>query len=153
MYTKSKLANVVLVIFLTTFLLLGSSLAANTDDKKSHDTIKGTVTAAEQDDQGNVSAVAIVVSKSADKAEDQKATKRYLVAQNDKGNELIDLVGQKVEVKGKISENAQGEKTIEVAEYKVMEDKRQKPEDDKYRDMPENEPERRPEEQEPPPQN
>ena len=72
--------------------------------------IIGTVTVANKDAGGKVTAVKIV----ADEGE-------YLVADNDKGKELLALVDKDVDVSGTIKSNG-GNKTITVTSFEVIEE-------------------------------
>ena len=70
----------------------------------------GTVTVANKDASGKVTAVKIV----ADEGE-------YLVADNDKGKELLALVDKDVDVSGTVKSNG-GKKTINVTSFEVIEE-------------------------------
>jgi hypothetical protein len=72
--------------------------------------IIGTVTVANKDASGKVTAVKIV----ADEGE-------YLVADNDKGKELLALVDKDVDVSGTVK-NSGGKKTITVTSFEVIEE-------------------------------
>lgn len=45
----------------------------------------------------------------------------YMLVENEKGEELVEIAGQKVEVKCTVEEDSDGTKTIAVESYKVME--------------------------------
>ena len=51
---------------------------------------------------------------------DQKGV-LYMLGEDEKSEELAENPGQKVEVKGTVEESADGNKTIEIESYKVME--------------------------------
>jgi hypothetical protein len=70
----------------------------------------GTVTAASKDSGGKVTAVKIVTDEG-----------EYLVANNEKGKELLNLVDKDVDASGAIKESG-GKKTITVTEYEVIEE-------------------------------
>jgi hypothetical protein len=70
----------------------------------------GTVAAASTDASGKVTAVKIM----ADDGE-------YLVANNDKGKELLNLVDKDVDASGSIKESG-GKKTITVTDFEVIEE-------------------------------
>jgi hypothetical protein len=46
----------------------------------------------------------------------------YMLAEDEKGSEVAENSGQKVEVKGTVEEDSDGTKTVTVESYKVMED-------------------------------
>ena len=46
----------------------------------------------------------------------------YMLGEDDKGNEVAENSGKKVEVKGTVEESSDGSKTITVESYKVMEE-------------------------------
>lgn len=46
----------------------------------------------------------------------------YMLGEDDKGKEVAENSGKKVEVKGTVEENSDGSKTIAVESYKVMEE-------------------------------
>ena len=72
--------------------------------------IIGTVTVADKDASGKVTAVKIV----ADEGE-------YLVADNDKGKELLALVDKDVDASGTVK-SSDGKKTITVTSFEVIEE-------------------------------
>ncbi|HAA05808.1 MAG TPA: hypothetical protein DCE18_20925 [Syntrophobacteraceae bacterium] len=74
------------------------------------DGIIGTVTVASKDANGKVTAVKIV----ADEGE-------YLVADNDKGKELLALVDKDVDVSGTVKDSG-GKKTLTVTSFEVIEE-------------------------------
>lgn len=47
-------------------------------------------------------------------------TEEYLVGDDTKGKELLQLVSERVHVKDKVREAPQGQKTIRVSEYKLV---------------------------------
>ncbi len=78
--------------------------------EEEEESIIGTVTAATTDSSGKVTAVKIVTDDG-----------EYLVANNDKGKELLKLVDKDVDASGSIKESG-GKKTITVTEFEVIEE-------------------------------
>ena len=78
--------------------------------EEEEESVIGTVTAATTDSAGKVTAVKIV----SDDGE-------YLVANNDKGKELLKFVDKDVDASGTVKES-DGKKTITVTEFEVIEE-------------------------------
>jgi hypothetical protein len=83
-------------------------------------TITGTVVEAEWDEDGNITAVAISVTISPDDPDEEEYAEEYSVANNEKGKELLELVGKEVEATGKVETDEYGYMTIFVSDYKVI---------------------------------
>jgi hypothetical protein len=86
------------------------------------ETIVGTVTAVDWDEDGNIIAIAISVTIESDEFEEECYQIDYYVADTKKGNELSKLIDKLVRVTGKVAEDAEGNKTIYVSDYKVIEE-------------------------------
>lgn len=97
------------------YALLGLVLVASplAWAKSTQAVISGLVRVAAEDERGNVISVEIVVG------EDEEP---YLVADTDKGKELLLYIGQYVLAGGTVKEDALGWKTIEVKEYALTAD-------------------------------
>lgn len=88
-------------------------------------TITGIVNPVEWDEDDNVTSVAITVSHESEPEEEDEPvviTEDYFVANNDKSKELHTLLGKTVEAAGTVEEDEDGNKTITVSSYKVIED-------------------------------
>jgi hypothetical protein len=79
-------------------------------EEEEEESVIGTVTAATTDSAGKVTAVKIVTDEG-----------DYLVANNDKGKELLKFVDKDVDASGTVKESG-GKKTITVTEYEVIEE-------------------------------
>lgn len=84
--------------------------------------IVGTVTAIDWDEDGNIVIVAVSVVVEADNPEEDSYQIDYYIADTKKGNELSKLIDKLVRVTGKVAEDADGNKTIYVSDYKVLEE-------------------------------
>lgn len=99
------------------------AFAGSAPDKE---TITGEVTAVEWDDNDQVTAVAITVTREIqdDQGEPLSVMEDYYVMDTAKGRELLKLVGKTVQATGEVTEDEEGIKTIEVSAYKVLEPKK-----------------------------
>ncbi len=95
---------------LLALILIASPLA---QAKGTTAVIQGVVQVASEDDRGNVLAVEILVG------EDEEP---YLVANTDKGKELLLYIGQYVLAGGTVEEDELGWKTIKVEHYALTSD-------------------------------
>lgn len=88
-------------------------------------TIRGTVEAYEMDEDGTVVTVVISVEIALEdttgEEEREIAYEKYLVAYDEKGRQLLDLVGRTVEATGTVKEDEEGNKTIFIKSYRVPE--------------------------------
>lgn len=78
--------------------------------KKANQLITGIVVAAGWDDDGNVALISI-------QGYDER---EYVVKMNRCGNELMDLINQKVKVSGNVSERLDGKLLIQVGQYDLI---------------------------------
>lgn len=138
MLNKSGVMLCCLTVLIWGFLSLNSMAIVVADDVE--ETIIGNVVAAGWDEDGNVSAVAISVVTISENSEgeEEELVDEYMVGQNDKGEELLGLVGMTVEATGIIKSDHDGHKTIFVKTYRVIEDSSDEPETepDVYPDEP-----------------
>lgn len=86
------------------------------------ETLVGTITAIDWDEDGNIVTVALSVMVEAENPEEDSYQIDYYIANTKKGNELSKLIDKLVRVTGKVTENADGNKTIYVSDYKVLEE-------------------------------
>ena len=105
-------------IILAIFLLNNSLVAQEEPEVK---TIQGTVVATEWDEDDNVSGVAISVVVEPEDETEEAYVEEYIVADNAKGHELLNLVGEEVEATGTLETDEDGYITITVMSYKIME--------------------------------
>lgn len=75
-------------------------------------TLEGIITAADWDDDNNVIAVLLCTPD-----EDE-----YLIEDNERGEELLDLVSQNVMVTGILEEDDYGDKIIDIKSYEIYEE-------------------------------
>ncbi len=85
--------------------------AAYGEEKGKEVTVTGVVEAAEEDDQGNATAVGIW---------DAKNFKWYAVGEGGKGKELLKLVGKTLKVTGTVTAKDEWEEVITVVRYEEV---------------------------------
>jgi hypothetical protein len=102
--------NSLLLLMICCAMMMTLLLAMVAIAEEEEESVIGTVTAATTDSSGKVTAVKIV----ADEGE-------YLVANNDKGKELLKYVDKDVDASGTVKES-DGKKTITVTEFEVIEE-------------------------------
>lgn len=119
MKTKIKPCSYILFFMLSFMFLSFAPIAAQSEDTE--ETIVGTVVAVEWDDDGNATTVAISVEIIDEENENEEIDEYYLVGDTEKGYELLNYVGEDVEAKGTIKANEDGNKTIYVTDYKIVE--------------------------------
>jgi len=124
MRNKINISMVGLFVLLIFLIMTNTHLVIGTQTEET--TVTGTIGEAEWDaniDDDHYTAVEIiVVTYYVDSTGIKKIVDRFLVAQNEKGRELMQLVGKKVEATGTVETDADGNKTISVNEYKVIKD-------------------------------
>jgi hypothetical protein len=89
-------------------------------------TIQGTLEADDVDEDGTVVTVVIsveIASKATTEEKHEIIHERYLIAYDKKGRQLLDLVGRTVEATGTVKENEEGNKTIFIKGYRVLQNK------------------------------
>ena len=96
-----------LLVFGIVFLL--SLTFFQCEAPKSRNTLTGKVEWMATDENNNINARG-----------DFTHTGEYLVGDDAKGKELLQLVNKKVNVRGRVSEDQHGQKTIRVSEYKIV---------------------------------
>lgn len=132
--------------------------------KEKTKTIRGEVTALETNEQGAATSVAIVVKENDPARETDPAvrktdpavketttddkTQRYEVISNDQSKELLKHVGKQVEVMGNIKQDTDGNYTIEVTEFNLVDES--KMESKSTMDKSEKYPEETPQQNQPP---
>ena len=84
-------------------------------------TIEGQVQAIEWDEDENVISVVISVEIVPDDSTEDVYYEEYKVADNEKGQELVELVGKTVNATGKIETDEDESKIIYITEYKIIE--------------------------------
>ena len=104
---KKKTQLLLLICCALMMTLLFAMVAIAEEEEES---VIGTVTAATTDSAGKVTAVKIVSDEG-----------DYLVANNDKGKELLKFVDKDVDASGTVKESG-GKKTITVTEFEVIEE-------------------------------
>ena len=118
--TISYLRGFLVIVFML-FLSSSSFIFPQQGDE----TINGIVTESDWDEDGNVTAVAIEVTiETEDEDEESYSSEEsdyYDVVMDDKGKELMDFLNKRVEVTGTVTEDDEGNKTIKVKNYKVIE--------------------------------
>ena len=105
-------------------ILIMVNLTAFTSADDPTETISGMVVAAGWNDDGDVTAVAINVITYVDDSEtgeSQEVAEDFLVGDTEKGRELLNMVSDEVEVTGVVKEDEDGNKTILVSAYKLVE--------------------------------
>lgn len=111
----------VLGAMLLAVLFCSSNAFATLDenDQKNEETIVGTVVETVSDTDGKVLAVAIEVKTDVEteEGETEMVPERYLVANNEAGDELKNLIGKQVEARGVITIDEDGAKTITVSKF------------------------------------
>ena len=121
MNMKGSFLRGLLVAVFILFLFKGSFIYTQQNDK----TINGIVTESDWDEDGNVTAVAIEVTiETEDEDEESYSSEEsdyYDVVMDDKGKELMNFLNKMVEVTGTVTEDDEGNKTIKVKKYKVLE--------------------------------
>ena len=90
-------------------------------EEELEDTIEGQVNPIEWDEDENVIAVSISVEIVSDDSTEDVYYDEYKVADNETGQELIELVGRTVKATGKIETDENESKIIFITEYKVIE--------------------------------
>lgn len=90
----------------------------------SPDTLNGVIDEYEHDSDGTLSSVVFNV------LDDDFNTLSYIVVTNKVGLQLLDLVGENIDVIGTVKDNGNGTKSITVLEYFIPEDDDYSPPDD-----------------------
>jgi len=104
-------------IFVVFSLLTSIGLFADTD-KNEELKITGTVMAMSWDDEDNVNLVAISVTVMLE--DSSEYSEDYIVLDNEKGKDLIKLVGETVKASGIVGIDEDGNKTILISEFEVI---------------------------------
>lgn len=121
--TKRTKATMLGMFIFSFFVAMAAAayLAPLTDEV----TIMGIVNSIDWDEDDNVIAVAITVSYESEPEEEEEPvvfTEDYVVSNNEKGKELLTYIGKTVEATGAVVEDEDGNKTISVSSYKVIEE-------------------------------
>jgi hypothetical protein len=117
MFLVAGMSYFILTLFLSADIMIYS--------QESDSTIKGIVTESDWDEDGNVTAVAIEVTIDTEEDEEGYSSEEsdyYDVMMDNKGKELMDLLDKTIEATGTITVDEDGNKTIKVKKYKVIED-------------------------------
>ena len=101
------------------FFVLGNCDTQNQEQAK-EEMISGVVTAIEWDEEKNVTAVAITIEIVPDDSTEDTYYEKYRVANDEKGLELLEMVGELVEATGKIEIDEEDNKLIYINRYKVI---------------------------------
>lgn len=109
-------------ILITLVIALAVWVVPGMASQDEEETIIGTVTAVDWDEDGNIVAVAISVTIESDDPDEEVYQIDYYVADTKKGNELINQVDKLVRATGKVEEDTDGNKTIYISEYEVIEE-------------------------------
>ena len=112
--------NLIAVVILVLILSIFSSNINLFAQSKDEVTIEGIVTAVEWDEDDNVTAVGISVTIIPEDTTDEEFTEIYSVADNEKGEELMKLIGETVSATGMVETDEDGYKTIYITEYEVI---------------------------------
>jgi hypothetical protein len=107
MSTTRDLTISLLLIFGIVFLLTLTFLQCEIPD--SRNTLTGKVEWMATDEDNQITVVAIATQ-----------TGDYLVGDDTKGRELLRVVNKKVNVRGKVIENENGQKTVYVSKYQLV---------------------------------
>jgi hypothetical protein len=121
MKSKNSLIAYILILLIVVPFFLVTDCARKPQGKE--ETIRGTVTAYEVDDEGNAISVAISVEiaiEDTTELELEEMTEDYTVGETEKGLELLELVDQYVEATGRIETDKHGRKTILVENYMLI---------------------------------
>ena len=105
--------KIITVSLFFTVLILHTSIYAQ---KSSADTLNGVIDEYEHDSDGTLTSVVFNV------LDKDFNTISYIVENNKIGLQLLDLVGENIDVIGTIKDNSNGTKTITVIEYFVPEE-------------------------------
>jgi len=97
----------VLLVLGISFLLSLTFLRC--EPQRSSATLTGKVECVTVDESNNVSLVAICTQM-----------EEYMVGENANGKELLQLVNKRVKVKGRLTENENGQRTIYVSKYELV---------------------------------
>ena len=117
MKTKINLLAVGLFVLVLSFVSTNINLFAQSEEEV---TIEGIVSAVEWDEDDNVTAVAISVTIIPEDTTEEQYTEEYLVANNKKGRELLELVGETVKATGTVETDEEGYMTIYVTDYAAI---------------------------------
>lgn len=121
MESKYSVIVYILIHLIVASIFLVTDCARKPQGKE--ETIRGTVTAYEVDDEGNAISVAISVEiaiEDTTELELEETTEDYAVGETEKGLELLELVDQYVEATGRIETDKHGRKKIFVESYMLI---------------------------------
>lgn len=116
MKTKSLFTKTGLIYTIISILFLSTGAIAQEENETV--TINGTVVALSFDADDNVIQVGITITEVFD---GEESSDTYIVSNAKKGKELLDLVGEDIEVSGTIETDENGDVFITVYSYKVIE--------------------------------